>query len=79
MPFKSVKDEMDRFESGDLHSGSPTGPVVTNPKQAIAIALSEKKKRGEAVPGQMATRQALRGIRNDSIRHIPAAQRRGNK
>ena len=77
MPFKSVKDEMDKFESGQLHSGSPTGPVVTNPKQAIAIALSEKKKKGEAVPGMMATRQAMKNIRSTSIAHIPKSKRRG--
>lgn len=38
---KRVKLEMDKFKSGELHSGSKTGPVVTNPKQAIAISLSE--------------------------------------
>lgn len=36
-----VKEEMDKFKSGELHSGSKKGPMVTNPKQAIAIALSE--------------------------------------
>ena len=36
-----VKRVMDEFQSGDLHSGSKSGPVVTNRKQAIAIALSE--------------------------------------
>lgn len=32
------------FKRGELHSGSSHGPVVKNPKQAIAIALSEKRK-----------------------------------
>lgn len=36
-----VKLEMDKFKKGRLHSGSKKGPEVTNPKQAIAIALSE--------------------------------------
>lgn len=31
--------------------------------------------RGEPVPGLMATRQNLRGIRNDSIRHIKKSSR----
>jgi Family of unknown function (DUF6496) len=38
---KRVKEEMDKFKSGSLHSGSKSGPIVTNPKQAIAISLSE--------------------------------------
>lgn len=36
-----MKREMEKFERGELHSGSKKGPVVTNPKQAIAISLSE--------------------------------------
>lgn len=35
---------MHEFKAGDLHSGSKTGPKVTNPKQAVAIALSEAKR-----------------------------------
>jgi len=35
---------MGEFKRGTLHSGSPTGPKVTNPKQAKAIALSEARK-----------------------------------
>ena len=34
---------MREFKGGQLHSGSSTGRVVTNPKQAIAIALSEQR------------------------------------
>ena len=37
---------MTDFKAGDLHSGSKKGPVVKNPKQAMAIALSEKKAAG---------------------------------
>jgi len=36
-----VKQEMTKFKAGQLHSGSKTGKVVTNPKQAIAISLHE--------------------------------------
>lgn len=39
---------MEEFKSGNLRSGSKKGPVVTNPKQAIAIGLSEARKAGEA-------------------------------
>lgn len=35
---------MGEFKSGDLHSGSKSGPVVKDRKQAIAIALSEARK-----------------------------------
>lgn len=39
-----VKKVMHEFKERKLHSGSKKGPVVTNPKQAIAIALSEARK-----------------------------------
>ena len=38
---------MHEFKAGELHSGSKTGPVVKNPKQAIAIALSEARSAGK--------------------------------
>jgi len=38
---RRMKEEMDKFKEGKLHSGSKSGPVVKNPKQAIAIALHE--------------------------------------
>lgn len=36
---------MHEFKVGGLHSGSKTGPTVTNPKQAIAIALNQARRR----------------------------------
>lgn len=36
-----VKKVMNEFKEGKLHSGSKKGPIVSNPKQAIAISLSE--------------------------------------
>lgn len=41
---KKVSKVMTEYKSGKLHSGSKKGPMVTNPKQAIAIALSEAGK-----------------------------------
>lgn len=39
-----VASVMREFKSGELHSGSKTGPRVKNRKQAIAIALSEARR-----------------------------------
>jgi len=39
-----VEKVMKEYKKGELHSGSKKGPEVTNPKQAIAIALSESRK-----------------------------------
>jgi len=47
---KKVEKVMDEFKEGKLHSGSKKGPEVTNPKQAVAIALSEARKSGAYVP-----------------------------
>ena len=44
----SVEREMKAFEKGKLKSGS--GRKVTNPKQAVAIGLSEARKSGAKVP-----------------------------
>lgn len=35
---------MSEYDHGRLHSGSKHGPIVTNPKQAKAIAMSEQRK-----------------------------------
>lgn len=41
---------MREFKTGSLHSGASTGPKVTNPKQAIAIALSEQVQPAKRMP-----------------------------
>lgn len=38
---------MGEFKEGKLHSGSKSGPEVTNRKQAVAIALNEAKNMGK--------------------------------
>ena len=44
-----VRKVMREYKAGKLHSGSKKGPMVKNPKQAMAIALSEARKAGEKV------------------------------
>lgn len=41
MPWSSVPG---KFKSGNLHSGSKSGPVVHDRDQMLAIMLSEKRK-----------------------------------
>jgi hypothetical protein len=47
----SVESAMKRMEKGQLESGN-SGKKVTNPKQAIAIGLSEARKKGAKVPSK---------------------------
>lgn len=49
---KKIKKVMHEMKKGELHSGSKKGPIVTNPKQGIAIALSEARKKGLKVAGK---------------------------
>lgn len=46
---KSVEDAMHKMKRGELESGK-SHQKVTNPKQAIAIGLSEARKKGAKVP-----------------------------
>ena len=46
---ESVEREMKAMKEGKLKSGR-SGKKVTNPKQAIAIGLSEARKKGAKVP-----------------------------
>jgi hypothetical protein len=46
---ESVEREMKAMKAGKLRSGR-SGKLVTNPKQAIAIGLSEARKAGKKVP-----------------------------
>jgi hypothetical protein len=46
---KQVETEMHEMHQGKLKSGR-SGKKVTNPKQAIAIGLSEARKKGAKIP-----------------------------
>lgn len=43
---KKIHKVIREFEEGDLHSGSKKGPKVKNLKQAVAIGISEAKRKG---------------------------------
>ena len=45
-----IEKVMHEFKEGELHSGSKKGPVVKNKKQAVAIAISEARKKGAKIP-----------------------------
>lgn len=55
---------MGEYKSGELHSGSKTGPKVTSEKQAMAIALSEARNAGAKIPAK----KAMGGTPNQVIR-----------
>ena len=42
---KKIKKVMEEFKEHELHSGSKKGPIVKDRKQAIAIAMSEARKK----------------------------------
>lgn len=46
---KKISKVMREGYAGKLHSGSKKGPLVTNPQQMKAIAISEAKKKGYKV------------------------------
>lgn len=47
---KKISKVMHEFGEKKLHSGSKKGPIVENPKQAIAIGISEARRKGDRVP-----------------------------
>ena len=42
---EKISQTLHEFKQGQLHSGSKQGPAVEDPKQAIAIALSQARKK----------------------------------
>ncbi len=53
---KTVERAMEKMKHGKLQSGR-SGKTVRNPKQAIAIGLSEARKKGAKVPPRSSARR----------------------
>jgi hypothetical protein len=49
---ETVKEAMHKYKHGELKSGSKSRNKVKNRKQAIAIGLSEARKKGAKVPAK---------------------------
>jgi hypothetical protein len=49
---REVGKAMHEFKEGKLKSGAKSQKKVTNPKQAVAIGLSEARKKGGKVPSR---------------------------
>jgi len=74
---RKVGKVMSEFGAGELHSGSKSGPIVKNPKQAIAIGLSEgRKAQGYAKGGSIVAKLEKHADLPASKAHGPGA---GNK
>jgi topoisomerase IA-like protein len=58
---KTVESAMHREKKGTLRSGR-SGKKVTNPKQAIAIGLSEARKKGAKVPAPKKKKSAKKSV-----------------
>ena len=66
---KDVEREMHKFKRGQLKSGkSGKGGTVKSRKQAIAIGLSEARKKGKKVPKKKAVKRGITS-RRDGHRH----------
>jgi hypothetical protein len=56
---QEVKRAMHEYKRGELHSGKARGRVKSR-KQAIAIGLSEARKKGATVPSRSRTSRSRR-------------------
>ena len=65
----TVKQAMEKMKEGKLKSGG-SGKKVRNPKQAIAIGLSEARKKGAKVPPAPSSRR-----KSSSSSQVPGNRR----
>jgi hypothetical protein len=71
---EEVEEKMHEMKTGELHSGR-SGKKVTNPRQAVAIGLSEARKEGAKVPPPPNERSS-RGKKTSSGRGRKSSGRR---
>ena len=74
---KTVKKAMHKKKRGKLKSGS--GRTVTSRKQAIAIGLSEARKKGAKVPRKGAKKAAKKGARKGAKKSAKKSAKRSAK
>ena len=78
---KSVEDAMNEMKAGKLTTG--TGAKVKNPRQAIAIGLSEAREKGAKVPpvkaGKKATGKAQVPKKAAPLKKAPAGKKSTSK
>lgn len=64
---KKVEKSMHEMHEGTLKSGK-SGKKVTNPKQAIAIGLSEAREEGDKVPKKTESKSSKPGPKKGSTK-----------
>ena len=75
---KKVEKSMHEMHEGKLKSGS--GKKVTNPKQAIAIGLSEAREEGAKVPKKSSSNgSASKSTSKESKSHKPGPKKGSTK
>ena len=76
---KKIAKVMGEYKRGELRSGSKKGPKVTNPKQAMAIALSEAGAKKRAMGGIFNDEDMAYESKGPKTRYSAARSRRESK
>lgn len=75
---QKVKKSMDEMKKGKLKSGR-SGKKVTNPKQAIAIGLSEARKSGGKVPKKSSSKKSAKKSSSKKSAKKPSSKKSAKK